>query len=140
MRTLTKVIYKPDSQSTDEYIIIVNPEEYNKWKDGGEFSQSWITSIMANWFLSDTTIPLADVVDSFQIFHSNQGNQGILRHASKQQLENEFGSSKDIDVVQKMLERGKSQPGKISTFTFQTNAVRGSMVIDNKGGRSTTGV
>ncbi|ESK95054.1 duf1960 family protein [Moniliophthora roreri MCA 2997] len=122
MRTLTKVIYKPDSQSTDEYIIIVNPEEYNKWKDG------------------DTTIPLADVVDSFQIFHSNQGNQGILRHASKQQLENEFGSSKDIDVVQKMLERGKSQPGKISTFTFQTNAVRGSMVIDNKGGRSTTGV
>ncbi|KAI3615196.1 duf1960 family protein [Moniliophthora roreri] len=111
MRTLTKVIYKPDSQSTDEYIIIVNPEEYNKWKDG-----------------------------AFQIFHSNQGNQGILRHASKQQLENEFGSSKDIDVVQKMLERGKSQPGKISTFTFQTNAVRGSMVIDNKGGRSTTGV
>jgi hypothetical protein len=26
-KSLTKVIYKPDSQSTDEYIVIVNPEE-----------------------------------------------------------------------------------------------------------------
>ena len=26
-KSLTKVVYKPDSQSTDEYIVIVNPEE-----------------------------------------------------------------------------------------------------------------
>ncbi|EEB94480.1 hypothetical protein MPER_06698, partial [Moniliophthora perniciosa FA553] len=95
----------------DEVIIVVDPDKYNKWKDG-----------------------------ALQVFHSNQGNQGILGHASKQQLENEFGSSKDIDVVQKMLELGKSQPGKFTNYTFQTNAAKGSMVIDNKGGRSTTGI
>ncbi|KAJ2927878.1 hypothetical protein H1R20_g9206, partial [Candolleomyces eurysporus] len=33
-RTLTKVIYKPDSQSTEEYTVIVNPAEYKKWKAG----------------------------------------------------------------------------------------------------------
>lgn len=27
MAPLTKIIYKPDTQSTDEYTIIVNPEE-----------------------------------------------------------------------------------------------------------------
>jgi hypothetical protein len=26
-KTITKVVYKPDTQSTDEYIIIVDPEE-----------------------------------------------------------------------------------------------------------------
>ncbi|KAJ2924609.1 hypothetical protein H1R20_g12480, partial [Candolleomyces eurysporus] len=44
MRSVTKVIYKPDSQSTEEYTVIVDPSE--KWKAG------------------DTTIPLTEVVDS----------------------------------------------------------------------------
>ena len=26
-KSVTKVVYKPDTQSTDEYIIIVNPAE-----------------------------------------------------------------------------------------------------------------
>lgn len=26
-KAITKIIYKPDSQSSDEYLIIVNPEE-----------------------------------------------------------------------------------------------------------------
>ena len=26
-KALTKIIYKPDTQSSDEYLIIVNPEE-----------------------------------------------------------------------------------------------------------------
>ena len=26
-KAITKVVYKPDTQSSDEYIIIVNPEE-----------------------------------------------------------------------------------------------------------------
>ncbi|KAL0067683.1 ATPase [Marasmius tenuissimus] len=104
-RTLTKVSYKPDSQSTEEYMIIVNPEEYNKWKDG-----------------------------AFQIFHTTQGTQGILGHASKQQLENTFGTSKDIDVVQQILEKGKSQTGTINTSNFgTTNAAKGSAVIDSRG-------
>ena len=35
MRTTTKVIYKPDSQSTDEFIVIVgDADALTKWRDG----------------------------------------------------------------------------------------------------------
>ncbi|KAG6861553.1 hypothetical protein C0995_014849 [Termitomyces sp. Mi166 len=79
-KSLTKVIYKPDHTSTDEYTVIVNPEEYKKWKAG-----------------------------AFDIFHSNQGHQGRLGQPSKQQLENDFGTSKDDEVVTKILQNGKDQ-------------------------------
>lgn len=35
-----------------------------------------------------------------------QGNTGILDGASKAQLESEFGTSKDDDVVKQILEKG----------------------------------
>ncbi|KIM20647.1 hypothetical protein M408DRAFT_73689 [Serendipita vermifera MAFF 305830] len=90
-KSTTKLIYKPDTQSTDEYILFVNPEEYIKYsKDGG-------------------SIPIVEVVDSFDIFYSNQGNQGKLGKASKQQLENVFGTAKDIDVAEFMLKNGVMQ-------------------------------
>ena len=55
-KAITKIVYKPDTQSSDEYLIIVNPEEvchtlyhtiqsphslvaqYKKYKAGGELS------------------------------------------------------------------------------------------------------
>jgi Shwachman-Bodian-Diamond syndrome (SBDS) protein len=43
---------------------------------------------------------------AFDVFHSVQGNQGKLGKASKQQLENTFGTSRDDDVVKFMLEKG----------------------------------
>ncbi|KAH6915090.1 ribosome maturation protein [Coprinopsis sp. MPI-PUGE-AT-0042] len=93
-KSLSKVIYKPDSQSTEEYTVVVNPEEYAKWKAG------------------DTTIPLVEVVDSFQVFHSTQGSQGILGTASKQQLDTVFGKNKDVDVVEYILKNGSQQAGE----------------------------
>ncbi|KAF7314324.1 SBDS domain-containing protein [Mycena kentingensis (nom. inval.)] len=33
----TKVIYKPDPQSTDEYMIIVETDEYKKYKAGDTY-------------------------------------------------------------------------------------------------------
>ncbi|KAJ3741574.1 DUF1960-domain-containing protein [Lentinula detonsa] len=121
-RELTKVVHKPDPQKSEEYIIIVNPAEYKKWIQG------------------DTSIPLSEVVDSFQVFYSTSGNQGLLGQASNQQLENHFGTSKDTDVVEIILKRGKDQPGDaISTQTFMTNATRGSGVIDSKG-KGLTGI
>ncbi|KAF8530909.1 ribosome maturation protein [Gautieria morchelliformis] len=90
---LRKLIYKPDTQSTDEFILMVNLEEYHKYKDG------------------DTTVPLAQVVGSFDVFHSGQGNQGKLGKASKQQLENIFETSREDDVVKFMLEKGTVQGG-----------------------------
>ncbi|GJJ07219.1 hypothetical protein Clacol_001419 [Clathrus columnatus] len=61
-----KLTYKPDTQSSEEFVMIVHPE--TKWKDGG--------------------------------------NQGKLGQASNQQLENVFGTSREDDVAQFMLERG----------------------------------
>jgi len=122
VKTITRVIYKPDSQSSDEYMCVVNPEEYKKWKAG------------------DTTIPLVDVVDSFSVFFSNQGNQGVLGQASKQQLENTFGTSKDVDVITYMLKNGKEQTSEaLSTGSGSSNLARGSFAVDTKG-KSTTGV
>lgn len=115
-KSLTKVVYKPDTQSTDEYIVIVNPAEYKKWKAG------------------DRTIPLADVVDSFKVFHSNQGAQGILGTPSKQQLHTIFSTTKEVDVMTQILEKGKDQPGNgFSSGGTATNVARGSFTIDNKG-------
>jgi hypothetical protein len=74
------------------------------------------------------------------VFHSGQGNQGILGKASKQTLDTVFGTSKDIDVVTQVLEKGKSQSGEgIAEYTFNTNQMRGSQ-IDNRGGMRTTGI
>ncbi|TFK55612.1 DUF1960-domain-containing protein [Heliocybe sulcata] len=115
-RSITKVVYKPDTQSTDEFIVVVNPEEYKKWKEGGE------------------TIPLTEVMDSFEIFFSNQGSQGILGKASKQQLENVFGASKDVDVLPKILKEGKEESGNsINTGNVATNLTKGSFAVDSKG-------
>ncbi|KAJ8086933.1 hypothetical protein PM082_005758 [Marasmius tenuissimus] len=131
-RTLTKVSYKPDSQSTEEYMIIVNPEEYNKWKDGARYPSLRLSTVRTPLYRFALQLMIHDT--AFQIFHTTQGTQGILGHASKQQLENTFGTSKDIDVVQQILEKGKSQTGTINTSNFgTTNAAKGSAVIDSRG-------
>lgn len=72
---------------------------------------------------------------AFQVFFSNQGAQGILGAPSKQQLENVFGSSKDVDVVKKILESGVSQAGDgiKNTSLGGTNMSIGSMSVDTKG-------
>ncbi|PWN27720.1 DUF1960-domain-containing protein [Jaminaea rosea] len=103
-RQLTKVVYKADINSTDLYQVIVSDADiYKKWKGG------------------DKTIPLTDVVDSFQIFHTGQGTQGIMGHPSKQQLENDFGTHKDVDVVTQILEKGEIQSGAVKDGYSTTN-------------------
>jgi protein AFG1 len=115
-QTLYKVTYKPDPQSTEEFIILVNKEEYTKWKDG------------------DRSIPLVEVVDSFTVLHSGQGSQGLLGQASKQQQEAVFGTSKDDEVVKFMLEKGTLQPGDALTRKWTgTNNARGGYTIDTRG-------
>ena len=92
---LTRVIYKPDPMSTDEYIVIVNPEAYVSWRNG------------------DKTIPLADVVESFQIMTSGQGHQGIMGQVSKQQLHAVFGTTKEDEAIVKLLEQGFFRSGTL---------------------------
>ncbi|BGP12887.1 hypothetical protein JCM10213_005160 [Rhodosporidiobolus nylandii] len=90
MKSYHKAVYKPDSQSTDEYIVILGDvDAANKWIAG------------------DHTIPLVEIVDSFDIFHTGQGSQGILARPSKQDLENVFGTANSNDIVEVVLSKGR---------------------------------
>jgi len=121
VKALTKVVYKPDTQSTDEFIAIVNPAEYKKWKE-------------------DKSIALSEVVDSFDVFHSNQGSQGLLGKPSNQQLDTVFGTHKDVDVITQVLEKGREQASEgFGSGMFNPNQTRGSAVVDSKG-RGLTGI
>ncbi|KAF8709529.1 MutL C terminal dimerization domain, partial [Rhizoctonia solani] len=107
-RDVTIVTYKPDTQSTEEYMIVVNPDEYKKYKDGDQ--------LITDKFIS--SVALALVVDSFTIFHSSTGHTGQWGEASKQQLEGTFGTSKEDDVVGQILNKGVSKTG--SGFASKT--------------------
>ncbi|KAF7432864.1 hypothetical protein PC9H_004808 [Pleurotus ostreatus] len=109
---ITKVIYKPDPQSTEEYLVIVDHDQYKKWKEG-----------------------------AFQVFYSNQGNQGLLGKPSKQQLDTVFGTHKDDDVVLAILQKGKPQASEgIANSNFgTTNVARGSIGVSTRG-KGNTGI
>ncbi|TCD69230.1 hypothetical protein EIP91_008333 [Steccherinum ochraceum] len=113
-KSLTKVVYKPDSQSTDEFTVIVNSEEFKKWKEG-----------------------------AFEIFFSNQGAQGLLGKASNQQLDAIFGTHKDTDVITQLLQKGTAQHSdSLDTRSGQaaTNLTKGSFSVDTRGGKNSSGL
>jgi len=92
---------------------MVDLEEYKKWKAG------------------DTTIAIANVVDSFNILFSTQGHQGLLGKPSKQQLDTDFETTKDDEVIHKILTEGKCQAGDAFNSPLglnTTNVTRGSNV------------
>ncbi|KAH9850805.1 DUF1960-domain-containing protein [Lenzites betulinus] len=121
-RELTKVVYRVSPEATEDYVVIVNPAEYKKWKEGG------------------ATVPLTEVVDSFSIFWSNQGSQGLLGTPSNQQLDNAFGSHKDVDVITQILQKGKEEAGKgIRSGDGATNVTKGSFAVDTRG-KSSSGI
>ncbi|KIO30972.1 hypothetical protein M407DRAFT_47299, partial [Tulasnella calospora MUT 4182] len=101
--TVDQVVYKPNSQSTDEYIAIVNPDEYKKWLEGESYSLS----------------------GTFDIFHSGQGAQGLLGKASKQELAAAFDVSNETEALEILLNKGALQSGdKLKQFG-DGNASRG---------------
>lgn len=51
-------------------------------------------SALQKWRDGDKTVPLVEIVDSFDVFHTGQGAQGLLGRASKQHLDSVFGTSK----------------------------------------------
>ena len=71
---------------------------------------------------------------AFKIFHSAQGKQGHLGEASKQQLENLFGTSKDVDAALQLLEKGTAQASEgFGDEGATMNIARGDFRMDNKG-------
>lgn len=55
----------------------------------------------------DKSIPVAEIVDSFDVFHTGQGSQGLLERPSNQELETVFGTHNSTDIVLVMLEKGR---------------------------------
>ncbi|KAF1955390.1 putative RNA binding protein, partial [Byssothecium circinans] len=101
----TKVHYKG---SDDDYIIFVDSvKAFEEWR-------------------KDSSIPLAQVVSGWKVFVTHKhGNQGVLDTASKQQLESEFGTSKDDDVVKAILEKGTVQETDNRERQGDTNITKG---------------
>jgi ribosome maturation protein Sdo1 len=126
----TEVVYKPNPKSTDEFKIIVNHEEYNKWKAGQK----------DGWKEGETKTTVQDVVAGGGVLHSGQGKQGIQGTPSKQQLDTIFGTHDTDGVVEIILEKGTVQAAHgIGKHTPITNAARGSGTIDSKG-KGLTGI
>ncbi|KAJ7129375.1 hypothetical protein C8R44DRAFT_76517 [Mycena epipterygia] len=82
----SKVIYKPNSQSTEEFTVIVDSEAYQKWKQAPKSVPKDDDSSV----VTRDQISLSDVVDSYNVFVSTQGAQGVLGEASRQQLATVF--------------------------------------------------
>ncbi|EUC66539.1 shwachman-bodian-diamond syndrome protein [Rhizoctonia solani AG-3 Rhs1AP] len=93
-KEVTIVVYKPSTQNTEEYMVVVDPDEYKKYKDG------------------DTSVALALIVDSFDVFHSSTGHTGHWGKASNQQLQGTFESTKPEDAVKQILDKGVSKSGQ----------------------------
>jgi len=85
----TKVHY---SGSNDDYVIFV---------DSAAAVRDW---------RKDRSVPLAQVLSGWKVFCTRRhGAQGILDTAPKGQLEGEFGTTREEDIVQVILEKGNVQ-------------------------------
>lgn len=93
-------------------------------------------------YRKDSSTPLVDVVDSFDIFITNKhGAQGVLDRASKGQIENEFGtyykcgvfanfSTKNEEALETILKEGEVEETKTGQKFGSTNDSKfGSMYI-----------
>ncbi|KAK8187469.1 ribosome maturation protein [Phyllosticta capitalensis] len=78
---------------------------------------------------NDKSIPLAQVVSGWKVFVTHKhGAQGVLDGASKAALENEFGTSKEEDVVTQILEKGSAQATENSGRNGDRNVADGPRV------------
>ncbi|PVH97652.1 putative RNA binding protein [Periconia macrospinosa] len=104
----TKVHYQG---KTDDFIIFVDSADVvNDWK-------------------KDSSIPLAQVVSGWKIFVTHKhGTQGILDAASNQQLDDEFGTHKEEEVVKAILEKGNVQEYQNKERQGDTNITNGPVV------------
>ncbi|KAK0618375.1 ribosome maturation protein [Bombardia bombarda] len=103
----TKVHYKGNDE--DFVVFLDSTDDYKKW-------------------LSDKSIPLAQVVSSFKIFVTHKhGAQGTFDGASKGALESEFGTSVDDEVIKQILEKGTLQESQMAERQGSKNDSNGAL-------------
>ncbi|QIW97748.1 hypothetical protein AMS68_003266 [Peltaster fructicola] len=97
-----------------------NDDDFIVYADSAQAVQDW---------KKDSSIPLAQVVSGFKIFVSHKhGNQGVHDGASKSQLEGEFGTSNEDEVIKKILESGSIIAGENSARGGDRNISQGGSV------------
>jgi len=106
-RKLTKVFLSKNDQ--DFIIIIADSDTLSRWK-------------------KDKSVPLTQVVDSFQVFTTHKhGAQGVLDKASKAVLDAAFGTSNEDDIIKIILQDGQVQATSARANESSTNDSKGSM-------------
>ncbi|CAG8635765.1 16949_t:CDS:2 [Cetraspora pellucida] len=81
----SRVTFKSTDGGREEFFIFADPDMVLKWR-------------------KDKTIPLVDVVQFFEVY--NGGKEGIAGHPSNQKLENTFGTTNDMEIIQQILQNG----------------------------------
>ncbi|ESZ99306.1 hypothetical protein SBOR_0347 [Sclerotinia borealis F-4128] len=105
----TKIHYRGTKTDEDFVIFVDSEEDLKKWK-------------------GDKSTPLAQVVGSFKVFVTHKhGAQGTHDEASESQLENEFGTKVDDEVIKIILEKGEPQHAASMEKTGAKNDSMGSM-------------
>ncbi|KAJ9133918.1 hypothetical protein NKR19_g8892 [Coniochaeta hoffmannii] len=113
---MTRVHYK--GKNDDFFVFLDSVEDFKKW-------------------LKDSTVPLAQVVRSFKVFCTHKhGNQGMYDAASNADLDNEFGTHVDAEVIEKILREGTLTEGHMVERNGPRNDANGGWTsgINNQGG------
>ena len=92
--TLEQLTYTPQDKMTSAdrpatMVVMVEEDAFRKYKK------------------DSSSIPLTEVVDSFDIFKFDDGKSGRLGRPSKQELEQTFGTTNDDEIVKFMCEHGQ---------------------------------
>jgi len=90
--TLEQLVYTPEEKTTSgdrpsTMVLMVNEEMLKKYK-------------------KDKSIPLAEVVDSFDVLKYEMGSSGQLNRPSKAEIKEAFGTTNEDEIVQIMLNKG----------------------------------
>ncbi|KAK3393021.1 ribosome maturation protein [Podospora didyma] len=105
--TQVKVHFKGND---DDFVVFLDStDDYKKWLD-------------------DKSIPLAQVVSSFQIFVTHKhGAQGPFDTASKATLDAQFGTTDEDEVLKKILTEGTLQESQMNERQGPKNDANGSL-------------
>jgi len=83
--TAARVVYNAGGR---DFFVLANPDELSKWH-------------------SDKSVPLVDVVQSFQIFETDSGGvQGVVARPSKQTLASCFDTANEDAIIKTILTEG----------------------------------
>jgi ribosome maturation protein Sdo1 len=109
----TKVFYQGSSEG---FVIFVESADIvRKWKEDKTVP---LTEVVAGWKVMTTeyAVMQAERLKFVLTDRNRHGKQGVLNTASNSQLENEFGTKKEEDVVKQILEKGDIQTSEVCCF------------------------